>query len=170
MIQSPPPSTPHCIFWKYFKSLSTEMWKSNHWGFPGGANGRRIRLPMQKMPKMWVWSLGRDDPLEKEMATHSSILAMKISWAEKSGELQSVGLRRVGYDWAPIHRLDGFSQIKPTFVNSTQIYKQNISRCLSCASRSHYLPLKLITDSLVSPAFCAESRIFHCVLCVFWLF
>ena len=32
------------------------------------------------------------------MATHSSILAMKISWAEKSGELQSVGLRRVGYD------------------------------------------------------------------------
>ena len=56
---------------------------------------------VKNLPAMWetgVRSLGRDDPLEKEMATHSSILAMKISWAEKSGELQSVGLRRVGYD------------------------------------------------------------------------
>ena len=150
MIQSPRPSTPHCIFWNYFKSLSTEMWKSNHWGSPGGTNGKRICLPMQKTPKTQVWSLGRDDPLGQKMATHSSILATKIPWAEKSGELQ-----RVGYDWAPTHRLDGFFQIKPTFVNSTQIYKQNISRCLSCTIRSHYPPLKVTTDSMVSPAFCA---------------
>ena len=45
-----------------------------------------------------VQSLGREDPLEKEMATHSSILAWKISWTEESGGLQSMGLERVGHD------------------------------------------------------------------------
>ena len=45
-----------------------------------------------------VRSLGWEDPLEKEMATHSSILAWKISWTEEPGGLQSVGSRRVGHD------------------------------------------------------------------------
>ena len=43
-------------------------------------------------------SLGWEDPLEKEMATHSSILAWKIPWTEVPGRLQSVGLQRVGRD------------------------------------------------------------------------
>jgi len=42
--------------------------------------------------------LGKEDPLEKEMATHSSILAWKIPWAEKPGRLQSMGLQRVRHD------------------------------------------------------------------------
>ena len=46
-----------------------------------------------------VRSLGREDPLEKEMATHSSILAWRISWTEEPGGLQSTGSQRVGYDW-----------------------------------------------------------------------
>ena len=46
----------------------------------------------------WVQSLGREDPLEKEMATHSNILAWKIPWMEKPGRLQSMGLQRVGHD------------------------------------------------------------------------
>ena len=46
----------------------------------------------------WVQSLGQEDPLEKEMATHSSILAWKIPWTEKPGGLQSVGLQRVRHD------------------------------------------------------------------------
>ena len=53
------------------------------------------------LPAMWetqVQSLGREDPLEKEMATHSSTLAWKISWMEEPGRLQSVGLQRVGHD------------------------------------------------------------------------
>ena len=45
-----------------------------------------------------VRSLGWEDPLEKEMATHSSILAWKISWTEEPGGLQSMGSQRVGYD------------------------------------------------------------------------
>ena len=47
-----------------------------------------------------VRSLGREDPLEKEMATHSSTLAWKIPWSEKPGRLQSMGSQRVGHDWA----------------------------------------------------------------------
>ena len=46
----------------------------------------------------WVRSLGWEDPLEKEMATHSSILAWKIPWTEKPGRLQSMGSQRVGHD------------------------------------------------------------------------
>ena len=46
-----------------------------------------------------VWSLGWDDPLEKEMANHSSILARKIPWTEDPGGLQSMGSQRVRHDW-----------------------------------------------------------------------
>ena len=47
-----------------------------------------------------VWSLGQEDPLEKGMVTHSSILAWRIPWMEDPGRLQSVGLQRVRLDWA----------------------------------------------------------------------
>ena len=46
----------------------------------------------------WVLSLGREDPLEKEMATHFSTLAWKIPWTEEPGRLQSMGSQRVGHD------------------------------------------------------------------------
>ena len=48
----------------------------------------------------WVRSLGWEDPLEKEMETHSSILVWKISWQEEPGGLQSMGSKRVGHNWA----------------------------------------------------------------------
>ena len=46
----------------------------------------------------WVASLGQEDPLNKEMATHSSILAWRMSWTEKPGGLQSMGLQRAGHN------------------------------------------------------------------------
>ena len=52
------------------------------------------------MQEIWVWSLGWEDPLEKGMATHSSILAWGISWTGESGGLQSKGSQRVRHDWA----------------------------------------------------------------------
>ena len=52
------------------------------------------------MQETWVQSLGQEDPLEKEMAPHSSILAWRIPWTEEPGGLQSTGLKRVGPDWA----------------------------------------------------------------------
>ena len=51
------------------------------------------------MRETWVQSLGWEDPLEKEMATHSSILAWRILWTEEPGGLQSMGSQRVGHDW-----------------------------------------------------------------------
>ena len=52
------------------------------------------------MQETWVRSLGRKDPLEKEMAPHSSTLAWKIPWMEDPGSLQSMGSQRVRHDWA----------------------------------------------------------------------
>ena len=50
------------------------------------------------MQETWVQSLGQEDPLEKEMTTHSSILAWEILWTEEPGRLQSMGSQRVGHD------------------------------------------------------------------------
>ena len=52
------------------------------------------------MRETWVWSLGWEDPLEKEMATHSNILPWRIPWTEEPGGLQSTGSQRVRHDWA----------------------------------------------------------------------
>ena len=57
---------------------------------------RLKRLPA--MRETWVRSLGQEDPLEKEMTTHSSILAWRIPWTEESGGLQSTGSQRVRHD------------------------------------------------------------------------
>ena len=50
------------------------------------------------MQETWVQSLGREDPLEKGMVTHSSTLAWRIPWTEEPGGLQSLGLQRVGHN------------------------------------------------------------------------
>ena len=61
---------------------------------PGGS-AVRIHLPMQET---WVQSLDQEDPLEKEVATHASILTWEIPWTEKPGWLQSMGSQRVGHN------------------------------------------------------------------------
>ena len=55
------------------------------------------------MRETWVRSLGREDPLEKEMAIHSSTIAWKIPWTEELGRLKSMGSQRVWHDWATSH-------------------------------------------------------------------
>ena len=71
------------------RSLEEEM-------APTSVAQRVKRLPT--MQETQVQSLGREDPLEKGMATHSSTLAWKIPWTEKSGRLQSMGSQRVRHD------------------------------------------------------------------------
>ena len=63
-------------------------------GFPGGSVVKNAKQ------EMWVQLLGLEDPLEKEMAINSSILAWRIPWAEEPGGLQSMGLQRVGHHLA----------------------------------------------------------------------
>ena len=53
---------------------------------------------MQEIEQIQVPSLGQEDPLEEEMATHSSILAWRIPWTEELGRLQSVGSQKVGHN------------------------------------------------------------------------
>ena len=66
------------------------------------ASGASLVTQMVKnlpaMQETLVQLLGQEDPLEKEMATHSSILAWKIPWTEEPGGLQSIGSQRVGHD------------------------------------------------------------------------
>ena len=50
------------------------------------------------MKETWVGSLGQEDPLEKEMAAHSSVLAWRVPWTEERGGLQAVGSQRAGMD------------------------------------------------------------------------
>ena len=63
-------------------------------GFPSGS----VVKCLPAMQEAWVRSLGWEDPLEKEMATHSNTLAWKIPWTEEPNRLQSMGLQRVGQD------------------------------------------------------------------------
>ena len=58
----------------------------------------RIYLAKQEMQQTWVRSLGQEDALEKEMETHSSILAWETPRTEESGGLQSIGLQKAGHD------------------------------------------------------------------------
>ena len=83
--------------------------------------------PMQETQETWVWSLDQEDPLEKETATHSSILALRIPWRDEPGRLQSTGSQRVGHNWATsislsrllLHGWDVFVvvQLCPTLCN-----------------------------------------------------
>ena len=65
-------------------------------GFSGGSDGKESACNVGD----WVGSLDREDPLEKEMATHSSILAWEIPWTKDPGGLQATGSQRVGNDRA----------------------------------------------------------------------
>ena len=63
------------------------------------------------MPETQVQFLGQEDPLEKEVATHSSIFAWEIRWTEEPGGLQSTGLQRVRHNWSEEHTHREHSQI-----------------------------------------------------------
>ena len=66
-------------------------------GFPGGSVAKTLTAK-QETWETWVPSLGQKDPLEVEMATHSSVLAWRIPWTENPGGLQPMELQRVGHD------------------------------------------------------------------------
>ena len=75
-------------------NLDKPPWSSSsgQTGFPGGSDSKK-NLPL--VQETQIPSMGREDPLEKEMATHSSILAWRIPWTEEPGSLQSMGSQRV---------------------------------------------------------------------------
>ena len=86
------------------------------------------------MQETWVPSLDWEDPLEKGMATHSSILAWRIQWTEKSGRLQSMGSQRVGM----AERLSTSPQIR--VLASGSIGKRSNPLSRRCISLSQVNP------------------------------
>ena len=88
------------LFWKrHFLKTKVYTWV----GFPGGSVLKNPNT-MQQLQETWVWSLGQEDPLEEEMATHSSILAWRIPWIEEPGGLPAIGSQGVRHDWSDVAR------------------------------------------------------------------
>ena len=77
--------------------------------FPGGSDGEESAGSAGEP----IQSLGWEDPLEKEMATHSSILAWRIPWTEELGGPPSMGSHRIGHDWA--------TNTNKEYINSTEV-------------------------------------------------
>ena len=76
---------------------------------------------MHEMQEMWVRSLSQEDPLEKEMATHSSTLAWKIPWMEEPGRLQSMGSLTVRHDWATSLSLFTFHALEKEMATHSSV-------------------------------------------------
>ena len=69
---------------------------------------------MQETQETWVWSLGQEDPLQEEMATHSSIIASRTPWTELCSRLESMGSQRIGRNWECMHALDPKKRLSST--------------------------------------------------------
>ena len=84
------------------------------------------------MQEIQVWTLGQEDPLEKGMATHSSILASRIPWTEEAGRLQSMGLQTVRHNWVTSTFIFYFHYIVQTYLFHLTMHQ----KCASENSKS----------------------------------
>ena len=127
-------------------------------------------IMLKRLPAMWetwVRSLGQEDPLEKEMATHSSIVAWRIPWTEEPGRLQSMGSQRVRHDWVT----------SPSFFLSRFIIAflpRNRHLLISWLQSPSAVILELkkiksVTVSIVSPSICQEVMGPDAMIFVFWM-
>ena len=101
------------------------------------------------MQETWVQSLGWEDPLEKEMAIHSSTIAQKIPWTEEPGRLQSMGSQRVGHDFTFTFRvsslvIQGLGASAPTpkahgLISEYLSHRMVISLKTRVSSQSSYI-------------------------------
>ena len=98
---------------------------------------------VKNLPAVWetqVWSLDWEDPLEKGMATHSGILALRIPWTEEPGRLQSMGLQRVRHDWAT----------NTHFQEAKAVIQKGAGDDLSKAIEPKTIELTLLLESLIN--------------------
>ena len=146
--------------WSWFTSLKriNNRMTISLCNFPGNSDGKASAY-------MWetrVRSLGQEDPLEKEMATHSSILAWKIPWTEEPGRLQSIGSQRVRHDWAT--SLYYYKQNKHPTNTSFMIYIKNGIKSMYLSNIRHiydFPPPNIIPHNEKLKAFPLRSRVRH---------
>ena len=91
-------TVPVLKYWRFLNSRSKALVIINH---PYSLIAQTIKNP-PAMQETWVWSLDQEDPLEKEMATHSSLLAWRIPGTGEPDGLPSMGLHGVGHDWSDL--------------------------------------------------------------------
>ena len=84
------------------------------------------------MRETWVWALGWEDPLEKEMAIHSSTTAWKIPWTEEPGRLQSMGSQRVGHNWETSLSLSNMGIVNYRSIDLKVSAFRKFSICCCC--------------------------------------
>ena len=95
-----PPTDSTSVEREWAENLSLNSGSPWRWfGSPTSLVAQMVKR-LSTMWETWVQSLGQEDPLEKEMAIHSSTIAWRIPWTEEPGRLQSMGLQRVRHDWA----------------------------------------------------------------------
>ena len=107
---------------------------------------------------MWetpVWFLGREDPLEKEMAIRSSTLAWKIPWTEEPDKLQSMGSQNVGHDWATSLSLSTFTF--NCFIMFPKTWVQFSCSVVSDSLRPHGLQDARLPCPSPTPGACSDS-------------
>ena len=100
---------------------------------------------------MWktrVQSLGWEDPLEKEMSTHSSILAWRIPWTEEPGGLQSTGLQRGGLDWATKFTYNTLGFMEDSFPRIRREGQRMVWGCFQRISYTVHFGSIIITSAL----------------------
>ena len=125
-------------------------------GFPCGSVVKNSPA-MQEPQETQVWSLGQEDPLEKEMATHSTILSWRTPWTEETGRLKSMELQEVRQNWIDLAR--------ETNTNNVSIWSLSTSTCLpdyGASFRKEY-PVYSLTNhfwhiwSLTTPSPCERK-------------
>ena len=107
------------------------------------------------MQETWVRSLGREDPMEEEMTTHSSTLVWKIPWMDEPGRLQAMGSQRVAYNWAT--SLSDFPFLSYGF-SSSHIWMWELDHKEGWAPKNWCFPTVVLEKTLESPMDCKEIK------------
>ena len=129
---------------------------------------------LSAMQETWVQSLGQEDPLEKGMAPHSSILAWRIPWTEEDDRLQSVGSQRVGHDWAtfPFFTECIYSVLKTIYMGGYMV-SPSLEVCVRTPLRAGFIENSATEDCVPSSrsiwAFlCERAPSASCTLAAPW--
>ena len=118
------------------KASSNQLWQTCHLTIQASLVAQMVKNP-PAMWETWVRCLGWEDPLEKVMATHSSILAWRIPWTEESGRLQSIGSQKLRHNWQIFtftqylffFKNKNFFPFLPRFLLRLYIYIYIIQQC-----------------------------------------
>ena len=145
----------------YYSSLTWQQYKQQPIVWKASLVAQRLkRLPPMRETR--IWSLDREDPLEKEMAPHSSTLAWRIPWMEEPGRLQSTGSQRTGHDWAASLSLLQSTCRYATFITceiGTMFYRWEVWRIREYVTKLVRGETSVGSESLIRDLLCIPHAI-----------